>query len=138
MSLLRRERVAPRYAQIQFGDALATDYPEWVTGEEAVIFTTQTIVVATREDRFGDVEVEVWKEQVGTEVGGTQILEIEIQLIGETAHFGSFVGGQLYEVPLSRGWHRVRVLVEPEGQRPSVVRFALRSLGPDGTPDIAE
>ena len=128
MPLIRKEKVFPLYAQIEFGDALAQDYPEWVTGEEAVLFTTQTIVVATREDRFGDVEVEVWKEQVGTEVRGTQILEIEIQLTGETAHFGSFVGGQLYEVPLSRGWHKVRVPVEPDGERPSVVRFVLHSV----------
>ena len=99
MSLLRREWVFPLYAQIEFGDALAHDYPEAVTGEEALIFTTHRIVVATREDRFGDVEVEVWKEQVGTEVGGTQILETEIQLIGETARFGNLVGGQLYECP---------------------------------------
>ena len=79
MPLIRKEKVFPLYAQIEFGDALAQDYPESVTGEEAVLFNTQTIVVATREDRFGDVDVEIWTELVGADITGTQILEIEIQ-----------------------------------------------------------
>ena len=114
----------PLYAQVQFGDSLAADYPQWETGEEGVVFTTQVIAVATRRDQDGDVRVEVWTEPV--EVAGTQIiLDTEVQIIEGIARFGNELAGQLFDLPLRPGWHRIRVLTsEP---RPSVVRFVLDS-----------
>lgn len=131
MTLLRRESVLPLYRQVQFGDAVSGDYPDWETGEEKAVFTDQQIAVATQDDRAGDVQVEVWIEPVGKELEGSQILETEIQIIEGRARFGNGLAGQLFDVSVRPGWHRVRVLVAPTEVEPTVVRFVLSDPGED-------
>jgi hypothetical protein len=128
MALLRRESVLPLHRQVQFGDALADDYPQWETGEERAVFTTQVIAVATRDDQQGDVQVEVWTDPIGEELEGTWILDAEIQLVGETAQFGNAVAGQLFDIALGPGWYRVQVLVTPTDIEPSLVRFIVHPV----------
>lgn len=128
MALLRSESVQPLHRQVQFGDALADDYPQWETGHESAIFDAQTIVVATRDDWKGDVQVEVWIEPTGQKLEGSQILDAEVQLVGDVAQFGNLVAGQLFDVGLRRGWYRVRVLVAPTDVEPAVVRFIVQPL----------
>lgn len=128
MALLRSESVQPLHGQVQFGDALADDYPQWETGQERAVFNTQTIVVATRGDWEGDVQVEVWIEPTGQNLEGSEILDAEVQLVGDVAKFGNLVAGQLFDVGLRRGWYRVRVLVAPTDVEPAVVRFIVQPL----------
>lgn len=128
MALLRSESVQPLHRQVQFGDALADDYPQWETGQEKAVFNTQTIVVATRDDWEGDVQVEVWIEPTGQKLEGSEILDAEVQLVGDVAQFGNLVAGQLFDVGLRRGWYRVRVLVAPTDDEPAVVRFIVQPL----------
>jgi hypothetical protein len=130
--------VQPLHNQVQFGDALAEDYPQWETGEERAVFDTHTIVVATRGDQEGDVKVEIWIEPTEQELGGLEVLDTEVQLVGDMAHFGNFVAGQLFDVSLNRGWYRVRVLVDPTDAQPSLVRFIVQpSEAGDGAFDGA-
>jgi hypothetical protein len=127
MGLLRRESVLPLNGQVQFGDALATDYPDWATGEERVVFNSQVIAVATRGDVDGNVQIEVWKEPVQEDLEGLEVLDVEIQLIGDIAHFGNALAGDLHEVRLGRGWYQIRVLVVPVDSCPSIVRFIVKT-----------
>ena|ERR671910_3804890 len=130
MTLLRTESVHPLHGQVQFGDALAEDYPQWETGEETAVFDAHTIVVATRGDEAGDVRVEIWIEPTEEELEGLEILDTEVQLVGDMAQFGNLVAGQLFDVDLNRGWYGVRVLVAPTDAEPSLVRFIVKPSDP--------
>jgi hypothetical protein len=125
MTRLRSESVLPLNRQIQFGDAMSADYPDWETGQERVVFTDQQVAVATRDDRAGDVQVEVWMEPVDLELEGELVLDTEVQLIEGLAKFGNGLAGQHYDVRLRPGWHRVRVCVAPMNVEPAIVRFVL-------------
>jgi hypothetical protein len=125
MALVRRESVMPLHRQVQFGDSMADDYPQWETGEEKAVFTSQLVAVSTQADQAGDELVEVWIEPIDEELEGFQILDTEIQLVEGMGQFGNGLAGQLYEVELRPGWYRMRVLVAPTELEPSVVRFIL-------------
>jgi hypothetical protein len=125
MPLIAREDVFPLNRQVQLGDLSASDYPEWVTGEEKAVFTAQMVAVATQGELDGDVRVELWTEPVGQELTGEEVLETEIQLVGDVVRFGNTVAGDVHDVSLPRGSYRVRVLVSPTNDPPSMVRFIL-------------
>jgi hypothetical protein len=125
MPLIGREHVFPLFAQVQLGDPLAGDYPEWETGEERVVFTDQVVAVATQGDEEGDVQVEVWTEPMQDDFG-VPILETEVQLTSDALRFGNVIANDVHDVHLPRGWFRVRVLVAPSEGPPSLVRFVLK------------
>jgi hypothetical protein len=60
MDDIHRFTVVPAYRQVEVRDAADdVDYPQWETGEERVLVSAQCIVLATRSDLQGDVEIEV-------------------------------------------------------------------------------
>jgi hypothetical protein len=60
MAATRRFRVFPLYHQVEIRDATDdVDRPLWETGEERVLASAQCIVLATRSDLYGEVEIEV-------------------------------------------------------------------------------
>jgi hypothetical protein len=60
MAVTRHFRVSPAYAQVEIRDAPDdVDRPLWETGEEPVLASAQCIVLATRSDLDGEVEIEV-------------------------------------------------------------------------------
>jgi hypothetical protein len=60
MAVTRRFRVLPLYHQVEIRDATDdVDCPQWETGEEPVLASAQCIVLATRSDLDGEVEIEV-------------------------------------------------------------------------------
>jgi hypothetical protein len=119
---LLRCSVRPYYAQIEFSDPSAPDYPQWATGEELAVATETSVAVATRPDVDGEVEIEVW-------MGPAQPLpallwEGEIDLAGDAAVVGNTVGNDLHLVEVGRG-HRHLQAWGDVSPRPSRVAFVV-------------
>jgi len=55
----RTHSVLPLYAQVVVMDSGTTSLPEWVSGEEAVLSNESSLIIATRPDEDGDVEMRI-------------------------------------------------------------------------------
>jgi hypothetical protein len=114
MLVTRRFRVFPLYQQVEIRDAADdVDRPLWETGEERVLAAAQCIVLATRSDLHGEVEIEV---HVGAgpddRAAGQLLFEGELLTTGQ----GILVGNSLtdlHHVGLPIGWHPIRIYAEP-------------------------
>jgi hypothetical protein len=96
MVVTRRFRVFPLYQQVEIRDATDdVDRPLWETGEERVLAAAQCIVLATRSDLHGEVEIEV---RVGADLddqaGGQPLFDGELLTTGQ----GILVGNSLTEL----------------------------------------
>jgi len=114
MAVTRRFRVLPAYHQVEIRDAADdVDRPLWETGEEPVLASVQCIVLATRSDLDGEVEIEV---HVGAglddKAAGQLLFDGELLTTGQ----GILVGNSLtdlHRVGLPIGWHPIRIYAEP-------------------------
>jgi hypothetical protein len=114
MVVTRRFRVFPLYQQVEIRDAADdVDRPLWETGEERVLASAQCIVLATRSDLHGEVEMEV---RVGAgleeQTVGQLLFDGELLTTGQ----GILVGNSLtdlHHVGLPIGWHPIRIYAEP-------------------------
>jgi hypothetical protein len=113
MAVTRHFRVSPAYAQVETRDDADVDRPLWETGEERVLASAQCIVLATRSDLDGEVEIEV---HVGagldTPTAGQLLFDGELLTTGQ----GILVGNSLtdlHHIGLSIGWHPIRIYAEP-------------------------
>jgi hypothetical protein len=109
-----RVRVFLLYHPVEIRDAIDdVDYPRWETGEEAVLASAQCIVLATRSDLDGDVEIEVCVG-AGLDEPTTGQLLFDGELL--TSGQGILVGNSLtdlHHVGLPIGWHPIRIYAEP-------------------------
>jgi hypothetical protein len=113
MGLVGRFRVFPMYHQLEVRDAAGVeDCPQWETGEEPVLAASQCIVLATRSDLDGDVEVEVWVGAIDQEPAGPLLYEGELLVTEQGAVVGSSLTEELHPIPLPIGWHPVRIYVD--------------------------
>ena len=107
-------QVFPLYHQVEIRDAADdVDRPLWETGEERVLASAQYIVLATRSDLDGEVEIEV-RLDAGRDdrVGGELLFDGELLTTGQ----GILVGNSLtdlHHVGLPIGWHPIRIYAEP-------------------------
>jgi hypothetical protein len=127
--MLAQGVIRPYYAQIELSDPTTPGYPDWGSGEEAVVATPTCIVVATRPDHLGDVEVEAWLGGFNEPSVGTPAWEGEFSLAGERAVIGSTVGNQFIDVPLGVGEYQVSVYTLPHGGMAERIVFALSKRG---------
>ena len=114
MAVTRRFRVFPLYGQVEIRDATDdVDRPLWETGEERVLASAQCIVLATRSDLYGEVEIEV---RVGAgledQAGGQLLFDGELLTTGQGILVGNSLT-ELHHVGLPIGWHPIRVYAEP-------------------------
>lgn len=112
MGLVGRFSVFALYHQVQVRDAGGGTCPEWETGEEQVLAGEQCIVLATRPDLEGDVEVEVWVGAIDGEPAGPLLYQGELLVTEQGAVVGSSLTEELYPVPLPVGWHPVRIYAD--------------------------
>jgi hypothetical protein len=109
-------RVTPFYRQIDVfdaaPDAAGVDRPQWDSGEEPVLASAQCIVLATRSDLHGPVEVEVWVGANEHRPAGHLLFEGELLTTGEGAAVGNPLAGDEQRVPLPIGWHRLRIYAD--------------------------
>jgi hypothetical protein len=112
MAVTHRFRVFPLYHQVEIRDAPDdVDRPLWETGEERVLAAAQCIVLATRSDLHGEIEVRVGAD-LDDQAGGQPLFDGELLTTGQ----GILVGNSLtdlYHVELPIGWHPIRVNAEP-------------------------
>jgi hypothetical protein len=114
MVVTRRFRVFPLYQQVEIRDATDdVDRPLWETGEERVLAAAQCIVLATRSDLHGEVEIEV---RVGAgleeQAGGQLLFDGELLTTGQGILVGNSLT-ELHHVGLPIGWHPIRIYAEP-------------------------
>jgi hypothetical protein len=114
MAVTRRFRVFPLYGQVEIRDAPDdVDRPLWETGEERVLASAQCIVLATRSDLYGEVEMEV---RVGAgleeQADGQPLFDGELLTTGQGILVGNSLT-ELHHVGLPIGWHPIRVYAEP-------------------------
>jgi hypothetical protein len=114
MAEIRRFQVLPLYRQVEIRDAANdVDRPRWESGEERVLASAQYIVLATRSDLKGEVEIEVHLD-AGSEnrPSGELLFDGELMTTGQ----GMVVGNSLtdlHHIPLPIGWHRLRIYGDP-------------------------
>jgi hypothetical protein len=115
MAVTRRFRVFPLYHQVEIRDATdGVDRPLWETGKERVLAAAQCIVLATRSDLYGEVEIEV---RVGAgledQAGGQPLFDGELLTTGQ----GILVGNSLGEY-----YRRVGIVKNypPDARHPSL------------------
>jgi hypothetical protein len=113
MAVTRHFRVSPAYAQVEIRDATDVDRPLWETGEEPVLASAQCIVLATRSDLDGEVEIEV---HVGAGLdapaAGQLLFDGELLTTGQGILVGNSLT-ELHHVPVPIGWHPIRIYTEP-------------------------
>ena len=131
MAVTRRFRVFPLYQQVEIRDATDdVDRPLWETGEERVMVSAQCIVLATRSDLYGEVEIEV-RVGAGLDVQAAGQLLFDGELL--TTGQGILVGNSLtdlHHVGLPIGWHPIRIYAEPPSNPARfTVLLGLRPVG---------
>jgi hypothetical protein len=113
MAVASSFRVVPLYRQIDVfdaaPDAAGVDRPEWGSGDEPVLASAQCIVLATRSDLHGPVEVEVWVGATDHPPAGHLLFDGELLTTGEGAAVGNPLAGDVHRVPLPIGSHPVRI-----------------------------
>jgi hypothetical protein len=109
MGLVGRFSVFPLYHQLEVRDAASLDCPQWESGEEPVLAGTQCIVLATRADLEGPIEVEVWVGALDGEPAGPLLYDGELLVTEQGAVVGSSLTEELYPVAMPIGWHPVRI-----------------------------
>ena len=113
MAVTHRYRVSPAYAQVEIRDDADVDRPLWETGEERVLASAQCIVLATRSDLEGDVEIEVRVGAVPEDrQTGQLVFDGELLTTGQGIVVGNSLT-DLHHLPLPIGWHPVRIYAEP-------------------------
>jgi hypothetical protein len=111
---VRRFQVWPHYHQVEVSDAADdVDYPQWETGAEQLLVSAQCIVLATRSDLKGDVEIEVRLGTSREEVAvGALLFDGELLTTGQGIKVGNSLT-DLHHIPLPIGWHPVRIYADP-------------------------
>ncbi len=126
MSLLAGFEVIPFNGQVEIGDPNARNYPQWETGEEAVVALPQCVAVATRGDAQGSVVIEVWKGALEVEEPVSHPLyDGDLVLTENKVMVGNTVGNDLHELAVAAGSHRLRVYVAPPSEPARTVYFLL-------------
>jgi hypothetical protein len=108
--------VTPFYRQIDVfdaaPDAAGVERPQWDSGDEPVLVSDQCIVLATRSDLHGPVEIEVWVGASEHRPAGHLLFEGQLLTTGEGAAVGNPLAGDEQRVPLPIGWHRLRIYAD--------------------------
>lgn len=123
MNAVCRFRVFPLDHQVEIRDAADdVDRPLWETGEESILACAQCIVLATRSDQDGEVEIEV---RVGAGPGdkaaGQLLFDGELLTTGQGILVGNSLT-ELHHVGLPIGWHPIRIYAD---QPSSPARFTV-------------
>src|SRR5262245_51126638 len=105
MTLLTRVEVTPYNAQVGLSDPTTKDYPEWTTGDEAVVYLPRSVAVATQADIEGKVWVEVWKTALPTDLlsHSLGVFDGIFETTRDEVVVGNVVGNETHLVPIERG-----------------------------------
>jgi hypothetical protein len=130
-------QVFPLYRQMEIrdasNDAADVDCPQWERGDEPILTSAQCILVATRSELEGPIDVEVW---VGIDMEdqphGYLLFDGELLTTGQGALIGNSLAGDMYRIALPIGWLPIRIYAD---RRTNPSRFTIRfsaDPGPKG------
>lgn len=103
--------VTPYYAQVaMINPANPNSYPEWETGEEKIVCGPSGVLVATRPDNFGVVNIGVWSGAYSPGPAWARLATVPIRASGRTFVVGSVTGSRLKEVQVMTGEHQLAVI----------------------------
>jgi hypothetical protein len=89
------------------------DRPLWETGEERILASAQCIVLATRSDLDGEVEIEVRVDTEREERTAEELLfDGELLTTGQGIVAGNSLT-DLHHISLPIGWHPLRIYGDP-------------------------
>ncbi len=130
MPIVARARVIPLHGQVVITDSEARDYPQWQTGQEKAVGLPNSVAVATRADREGDVTIEVWGDEL--ELEGEEELEVayegELFLTGDSVDIGNVEANDLHRIRLGNGRYHLKVLTASSATLPDRVYFVVTRL----------
>lgn len=119
----------PYYAQVALFDPEVSDaYPNWVTGEEEVVFGPSGVAVATRPDEAGPVRIEVYVGSYEPDPSWRFVGDGMVRVTARRLVVGSVTGGDLRSVPTDPGEYRVSVHFHDGEGGPDAVAFVVRAL----------
>ena len=121
---MEKYTVSPLYGQIALIDSGTVDLPDWETGAEAAVASEHAVLIATRPDTDGDVEIEVYT--AGESVDGESVFDGELAVASGTLEVGSIVGSDTHAIASRVGFVSIRILVEP-AEMPNLVRVVVGS-----------
>lgn len=105
--------VIPLYGQVVVESEGASDLPVPETGQERVVATTESLLIATRRDQDGDVLIEVRRGADEADFG-EQVFDGELSFTSPRVVFGSSLSGELGSAELDRiGWVPIKIYVLP-------------------------
>jgi hypothetical protein len=103
--------VSPLYAQVEVRDDADAERPRWESGEEPVLESPQYLVLATRPDLEGPVEIEVRVDAGEHRPAGHLLFDGELLTTGQGALVGNSLT-ELHHIPLPIGWHPIRIYAD--------------------------
>ncbi len=110
--------VLPLYGQVFIGDGGPdTEYPQFETGEEAVVTSASAVVVATQSDADGPVNIQVRELESGSiadETNETVVFDGELLLPSGQLLVGNQLAQQFRTFDVPQG-ARVQVAVDEPG-----------------------
>jgi hypothetical protein len=116
-------QVIPLYRQVEIRDTDAVARPEWGSEAQPAVASDQCVLLATRSELDGPVQVDVWVGTQGpADPVGRLVFDGELLTTGNGIMVGNSLGEQLYRMALPIGWHPVRVYADPED---APARFAV-------------
>jgi hypothetical protein len=118
---------APYYAQVALFDPENPDsYPDWGTGDEAMVFGPSGVAVGTRPDLTGSVRIEVWTDKhepsAPMRLAGEGVLRVSANQLT----VGSVTGADLRTVPIPAVECHVSVYLHDSEDGPDAVVFVLQ------------
>lgn len=123
-TVLETMRVVPYYHQVAVQSEGASDIPSVETGEERLVASTEAVIIATRAERLGEVEIEVRRGDDVADVPGTRVFDGELSFTTPRLEVGSAVTSHLVAIDVGRtGWIPIQIYADPpdEPQRVIVV-----------------
>jgi hypothetical protein len=125
MGLMRRFKVYPMYHYLEIADVAASELPDWPDERSPTARSAQAILVRTRMDTEGDVEVEVWKDLEAGQALGEQFFSGQLLTTGSVS-IGSSHAGQTESFSLPPGWCAIRIYGSPPDE-PSSLQISFDS-----------
>lgn len=121
-TVLETMRVVPYYHQVAVQSEGASDIPTVETGEERLVASAEAVIVATRAERLGEVEIEVRRGDDVTDVPGLRVFDGELSFTTPHLEVGSTVASHLVTIDVGRtGWIPIQIYTDPPDEPRRVI-----------------
>jgi hypothetical protein len=117
--------ISPAHSQIELYDPSSRNWADWTKSRDKRICSSEDFVaIATHEERFGRVEVEVTDDPSVRPDGSVLAFDGIVHIRGLTLVVGSSIADQLHEIPVASKTLRLLIFVRPS-DKPEFIRLAI-------------